>query len=143
MLSSSNCESISRGSSSKGKNKLYTFTEARRIARTYGFTTRQEFIEYESPGAYQVPKNPKELWSDEWRGWDDFLGMPLQFCQGRAVARELAAVLGLSCQEEFLDVMKRKMESLSEDELAMRFPFRPDLYYKNDGWAGWDDWLGC
>lgn len=59
--------------------KLYTFAEARRIARGHGFDSREEFIAYTCPGAYQIPKNADEVWSEEWRGWDDFLGICLDF----------------------------------------------------------------
>jgi hypothetical protein len=53
----------------KGKSKLYPFQEARKIARGHGFSSKEEFVEYSCPGAYQLPKNAEEVWSDEWKGW--------------------------------------------------------------------------
>ena len=74
-VSGSNC-------SNRGKSKsrrLYSFDEARKIARGHGFSSKQEFLEYDCAGAYQLPKDADVVWQDEWRGWDDFLGVPLTF----------------------------------------------------------------
>jgi hypothetical protein len=65
--------------------RLYTFNEARKIARGHGFDSRQEFLEYACPGAYQIPKDADVVWKDDWRGWDDFLGVPLGFEEVRLV----------------------------------------------------------
>ena len=65
--------------SSKKSRRLYNFEEARKIARGHGFTSKQEFLEYDCPGAYQIPKDADVVWSEDWRGWDDFLGVPLSF----------------------------------------------------------------
>ena len=65
--------------SSKKSRRLYNFEEARKIARGHGFTSKQEFLEYDCPGAYQNPKDADVVWSEDWRGWDDFLGVPLSF----------------------------------------------------------------
>jgi len=118
------------------KKKLYPFIEARKIARGHGFQTKEEFIEYECAGAYQLPKNPDEVWKNEWRGWDDFLGVPLPFHQGREVARALE---GIRSSEDYFELMRRK--PFDDNDLASRLPFRPDLFYKSD-WQSWDDWLG-
>jgi hypothetical protein len=116
-------------------NRLYPFNEARKIARGHGFESKQEFIDYECAGAYQLPKNPESEWSDDWRGWDDFLGVPLSFYGGRQVAR----TLNLKSEEEYLKLMESK--TIDDNELASRLPYRPDLRYKQE-WQGWDDWLG-
>eukprot|EP00977_Amphora_coffeiformis_P019166 scaffold6961_cov227-Amphora_coffeaeformis.AAC.2 len=140
----------------KSTRRIYTFTEARRMARTYGFTTRQEFLDYECPGAYKVPKDPHVIWAEEWKGWDDFLGVPLGYQDGKAVARELAKRWNLQTEEDYLTLManrgcdasaapapvKTNLPQISDDDLAMRLPYRPDLYYKNDGWNTWEEWLG-
>ena len=53
----------------KDKAKFYPFQEARKIARGHGFSSKDEFIDYCCPGAYQLPKNPEEVWFDDWNGW--------------------------------------------------------------------------
>jgi len=118
------------------KKKLYPFREARKIARNYGFN-KDEFIEYECAGAYQLPKNPDVVWSEDWKGWDDFLGTPLEFEHGREVARSLKNV---NTEEEYLEFIKSK--AFDDDDIESRLPYRPDLKYKNEGWIDWNDWLG-
>eukprot|EP00978_Attheya_sp_CCMP212_P039579 scaffold207243_cov46-Attheya_sp.AAC.1 len=120
----------------KAKKRLYPFRDARKIARNYGFT-KEDFMEYECAGAYQLPKNPDHVWSDEWNGWDDFLGTPLTFEQGRQVARTLE---NASTQEEYMELIQIK--AFDDDDIKSRLPYRPDLKYKNDGWIDWNDWLG-
>mmetsp|Transcript_3066 Transcript_3066/g.6609 ORF Transcript_3066/g.6609 Transcript_3066/m.6609 type:complete len:233 (+) Transcript_3066:109-807(+) len=115
--------------------KLYTFAEARRIARGHGFDSREEFIAYTCPGAYQIPKNADEVWAEEWRGWDDFLGICLDFHEGREVARSLDDI---TTEQAYLYLFQSK--SIPEDSTASRLPYRPDLKYKAE-WKGWDDFL--
>jgi hypothetical protein len=122
------------------RKKLYSFEEARRIARGHGFANRQEFLEYECPGAYQLPKDPDDVWRDEWRGWDDWLGVPWTWEEGRALVRK-RLFAGAATREAYEDLL-RKDSSVRFDPDLSRLPHRPDLYYKNDGWKGWDDWLG-
>ena len=120
--------------------KLYTYAEARKKARTYGFITQDEFIEYECAGTYQLPKNADEVWSEEWTNWDDFLGVPLTFGVAKEVVqRVLVKERGVDSQETYMALIKSG--DISDDELASRLPLRPDLYYKSV-WISWDDFLG-
>eukprot|EP00980_Cylindrotheca_fusiformis_P006623 scaffold1390_cov138-Cylindrotheca_fusiformis.AAC.26 len=102
-------------SAARKKQSLYTFGEARRVARYHGFESKEEFLEYNCPGAYQLPKNPHE---------------------GRAIAREL----NLASQQEYLTLFEQKQ--IQDDDPASLLPYRPDLKYKAE-WLGWEDWLGC
>jgi hypothetical protein len=117
------------------KRKLYSFSEARRIARGHGFESRQEFIEYECAGAYQLPKNADEVWKSDWTSWDDFLGIPLSFEEARQVARSL----GLASHEDYLKLIEEKQ--MDESDLSSRLPYRPDLRYKKE-WTNWHEFLG-
>jgi hypothetical protein len=120
---------------SKSK-RIYSFREARRVARGHGFESKEEFLDYSCPGAYQLPKNPDEIWNEEWRGWDDFLGIPYtDFEEARSVARDLKA----TSEDEYLTWFREK--KIDEDSPAIRLPFRPDLHFKKE-WLGWGDWLG-
>lgn len=121
---------------SKKKNaRLYSFEEARKIARGHGFESKEEFLEYDCAGAYQLPKAADQVWSKEWTSWDDFLGVTLSFEEGREVARALR----LQSEEEYLKLIASK--TINDNELASRLPYRPDLKYKRE-WESWDDWLG-
>jgi len=121
--------------------KLYTFAEARRKARSYGFATRDEFLEYECAGTYQLPKNCHEVWSEEWTDWDDFLGVPLTYDVAReeVVPRLVKEEVGVESEESYIEFIKSG--EMCDDDLASRLPLRPDLYYKAE-WTSWDDFLG-
>ena len=136
MLSSSSKQSTCSNAKNNNNNKkaLYPWREARRIARGHGFSSKQEFIDYECPGAYQLPKNPDEVWKDDWISWEDWLGICLEFEAGRDVARKL----NVKTEEEYLKLFTDKL--IDDDDIASRLPYRPDLKYKTE-WQGWDDWL--
>jgi len=145
--SSCSDDTTAGSASTKKKNrKLYSFGEARKVARGHGFSSREEFVEYECPGAYQLPKDPDVVWSEEWIDWDDWLGIPWEFRKGREIARKL----NLKSESEYLQRFQKrgKKSSAPADDTSNyhpdedRLPYRPDLYYKNDGWNGWEDWLG-
>lgn len=115
--------------------KIYTFDEARRIARSHGFKTQAEFLEYDCAGSYKVPKNVNQLYSNEWKGWDDFLGVPLRFEEGRVVARKL----NIGNKDTYLKLKEEDSLHRDYDDLLLRLPYRPDLYYKE--WISWENWL--
>jgi hypothetical protein len=97
---------ISRSESNVAKVKsrrLYSFEEARRIARGHGFDSKEEFLEYTCPGAYQIPKDADVVWAESWNGWEDFLGITLTFTEGREVARKLE---GIESEEAYMTLMK-------------------------------------
>jgi hypothetical protein len=122
--------------STSSHKAIYPFHEARNIARGHGFDSKEEFLEYSCPGAYQLPKNPQEVWSKDWKGWDDWLGV----CWGFSEGKEIAHGLTLKTEEEYLQLFESK--KIQDDSPERRLPYRPDLKYKSE-WQGWDDWLGC
>ncbi|KAL7490878.1 hypothetical protein ACHAWT_000389 [Skeletonema menzelii] len=123
-------------SCNKSKSRrLYSFEEARRIARGHGFDSKEEFLDYMCPGAYQIPKDADVVWSESWQGWDDFLGITLTFSEGREVARKLE---GIETEEAYMALMKSK--TIPDGDISSRLPFRPDLKYKEQ-WKGWEDFL--
>jgi len=142
----------------KTKRALYSFVEARRVARGHGFSTVEEFLDYDCPGAYQVPKNPNEVWSDEFNGWDDFLGLPISTLhEAKDVLRSSLtfrrqrqrkstsnddcddnADILITIMEQYMHLFHEKL--LDEDSPEIRLPYRPDLKFKED-WISWDDYL--
>jgi len=99
------------------RRKLYSYEEARRIARGHGFQSREEFIDYECAGAYQLPKDADVVWAGDWTGWEDFLGVTLTFEAGREVARSLE----VATEEDYMRLMKSK--TIPEEDIASRLPF--------------------
>ena len=54
---------------------VWTFEEAREYARSFGFGTKDEYIEYRCPGAYALPRDPVAAFGDRWTSWPDYLGL--------------------------------------------------------------------
>lgn len=119
----------------KRSKAIYSFTDARRMARNYQFSTREEFLDYACPGAYQLPKNPDEVWEHEWKGWEDWLGIRFNF----DMARQIARTLKVSNQEAYMELIAS--HTLDDNDDASRLPYQPDKVYTND-WISWQDWLG-
>ena len=54
---------------------VWTFEEAREYARSFGFGSKDEYIEYRCPGAYALPRDPVAAFGDRWTSWADYLGL--------------------------------------------------------------------
>jgi hypothetical protein len=117
------------------KKAIYSFTDARRMARNYQFNTKDEFLDYACPGAYQLPKNPDQVWPTEWRGWEDWLGVRLDF----EIARQIARTLKLNNKTEYMELISSN--TIHDNDDASRLPYQPDKIYTKE-WISWDDWLG-
>ena len=153
------CETTSRArcrqvaASAAAKRKvLYSFTEARNMARSMGLSSREEWDEYSCPGAYQastldqsrrakhhisrlpcarqLPKDPHVVWEAEFVGWDDWLGLPRTY----ADAAMLVAPLGLQGEADYTAHVSEHPDD--------RLPARPDLFYREQ-WVGWEEFLGA
>ena len=48
---------------------VWTFEEAREYARSFGFESKDEYIEYRCPGAYALPRDPVAAFGDRWTSW--------------------------------------------------------------------------
>lgn len=131
--------------------KLYSFQEARRLARGHGFSTKEEFLQYDCPGAYQLPKNPDEIYKEEgWIDWEDFLGIPYPTYEEakRVVQKDILPQKRLCTEEDYLTFIqdrscRRKTGEIGNEELDARIgrlPYRPNIYYQTS-WLGWEDYL--
>lgn len=128
----------------KKKLPMYSFSEARKLARGHGFGTLQEFLDYDCPGAYQLPKEADAVWASDWTSWGDFLGLPLEFEEAREIARKRVGPSSVTkwkvaTQEEYQALFEQKQ--LDDGDIASRLPYRPDLKYKTKGWISWEDFL--
>ena len=133
------------------------FATAREKARSMGFSSQEEFEEYDCAGAYQLPKNPDVVWAEDWGGWGDWLGLMLPYDHARASLAPLA----LQSEGEY-----RELKAAGEAWQPMggsawtthalrlrdapnvpgvvdvgRLPAQPDRFYKRE-WLGWDHFLG-
>ena len=114
---------------------IHSFKIARRIARKHGFSSKEEFLEYECPGAYGLKKNVEEIYANEFKGWDDFLGYPPPWEE----AKHFIQKQSITSEEDYKTFLKSREGE--DDCLSQRLPCMPDKYYKTD-WQGWNDFLG-
>jgi len=68
---SSKTNSLSCNKSTSAWKKFYPFDEASRLAREHGFSSVEEFLNYDYPGVYEVAKHSGELYPNEWLTWED------------------------------------------------------------------------
>ena len=141
-LSSQSCTNNKSPTVSNTRKKLYPFEEARRLARGHGFSSVQEFLDYDCPGVYQVPKNSPELYPKEWISWEDFLGLALDFESALTNVKSLHWI----SKEEYMsqiapDGKGKKAGIDDESHWIYRLPYQPDLYYR-DSWISWEHFLG-
>lgn len=109
------------------KKKLYSFEEARRFARAQNHGSLEEFLAYDCPGAYQLPKNCDEIYKDEgWIGWEDFLGIIYTFDEARQRVREM------NCRSE------AEYRQLQQQDA--RLPAEPEIKYQVE-WHSWKHFL--
>jgi hypothetical protein len=111
------------------KAALYSFREARKIARGHGFESKGEFLECSCLGVYQLPTNQDQVWQGDWRGWDDWVGVCYSFEEGRIIA----GGLNIKTKGEYLKRFEDK--EIDDYNPASRLPYRPDLKYKEE-WKG-------
>jgi hypothetical protein len=115
------------------------FEEVRRCIQAAGFDSRAEWDEWVAEGKKSpflgpyVPSRPDLMYEEEWRGWDDFLGILLDFQEARKVAR----LIGLKSQLDWYKFVDEDPVRLR----ALRLPALPMVYYGR-AWQGYDDWLG-
>jgi len=123
----------------KRYTRLLPFDQARKTVRSIGFVDKEEWDEWVAEGKSNpwlgpyMPSRPDLMYEDDWRGWDDFLGVILAFESARAVVHQL----GVADQEAWWRLVRERSELLAD----LRVPAWPHLKYRSQ-WAGYDDWLG-
>ncbi len=125
------------------KTKYRSFSKARDFALKLGLKNRYEWVIYcsiDNLKPSDIPKNPDEIYK-AWNGWKNWLGnyekVPfLPFEEAREKVREK----NLKNTAEW-----KKWCDWTLNGLGIKppnIPASPHIYYKNSGWAGYNDWLG-
>jgi superfamily II DNA or RNA helicase len=126
------------------KNKKFRpFEEARAYVHALRLRSTDEWREYGKSGQRpaDIPAAPNENYEDHgWVGWGDWLGTGTLASSLRSYrpfneARDFVRTLGLRSKTAWPEYAR------SGDKPA-DIPAAPDNHYKNNGWAGWGDWLG-
>lgn len=117
------------------------FETARFSVQRLGLRTEEEWRLWcadQKPGitskrSWHMPSKPDVAYSEQWQGWDDWLGVPLSFNEACAVV----ATLNVMSQEQWWAVAREQAALLQ----TLRVPARPHIYYAAE-WQGYDHWLG-
>ncbi len=123
----------------KPKKDFYTFNELKNIVRNSAIKTQIEFKQLKKQDP-KIPSQPEKSYKSEWTNWGEFLGTKKIANQNREF---------ISFQEAKKIITPLNLKSLSEFKVwcksgkrPVEFPSNPNIKYKNQGWKGWDDFLG-
>lgn len=133
------------------------FEEARLFIRNLNLSGQNEWklyskgeLEGYEPKPQNIPSDPKRVYSNEWIDLGDWLGTERK----RTGSTQSIDDTWLSYQEakEFIHSLKlngySQWKAYISNSIAnlhhkpRNIPKAPDYVYKEDGWGGWDDWLG-
>ncbi|MGD0465899.1 MAG: DEAD/DEAH box helicase family protein [Gammaproteobacteria bacterium] len=125
------------------QNRKYkSFDDATKYIQSLGIKSQTAWSKWSATEARpkDIPGNPQHTYSDEWKGWGDWLGTGyiahqnrkwLAFEDARAFARSLKFV-GKNDWTEWAKLDIRPID----------IPAYPNEVYAKKGWSGWQDWLG-
>lgn len=124
-----------------------SFEDAREYVRSLKLKSRaawRRFIKGKLPSLgtkpNDIPDFPGSVYKPQWRGFDDWLGVPSKHWLPFEDARKYARSLNLTSKNEwkmFLKGMFPDIGSKPDD-----IPGHPGDIYKFQGWCGFNDWLG-
>ena len=131
------------------------FEQAREFVRRQKLKSQLEYREWSTgrlsrrglqPKPSNIPANPDQLYDDEWRGFNDFIGTPKRrgrdhkwrpFEQARSYVRSLK----LSNYIEYRQWSKGKLKN--KPIFPNDIPMEPyGIYGREEGWKGLPDFLG-
>ena len=124
------------------KKEWMSFHDAKALMQSQGIKTNREFIKWKKDGKRpeSFPSNPNQVYTNEWRGWGDFLSTK-NISTGRKKewmsfhdAKALMQSQGIRTREQFKEWSK-------SEQRPKNFPSNPQNIYKNK-WRGWGDFLG-
>ena len=84
-----------------------------------------------------IPKNPREIYKEQWKGLEDFLGGTSKYIR---VYKEYSEAKKYVKQLKLKSTVQWR-EYCKSGKLPLDIPKRPNQKYK-DQWKGWPDFLG-
>ena len=120
--------------------KWMSFNEAKDLIQNQGIKTKREFQEWSKSKKRpkNFPSNPNQVYTNEWKGWGDFLGTG-NISTGKRKwmsfqdAKTLMQSQGIKTHKDFIEWKK-------DGKRPKDFPSNPNQIYK-DKWKGWGDFL--
>ena len=125
----------------KEKRDWMSFQDAKALMQRQGIRTRGQFQEWSKSKKRpkDFPSTPYQVYTNEWKGWGDFLGTGNISVRNRdwmsfQDAKALMQSQNIKTNTEF-------NEWKQAGHRPENFPSRPDQTYK-DKWTSWGDFLG-
>ena len=113
--------------------RILAFEPARKFVWFLALRDEEEWRDWcanSRRGAVFIPRDPAAAYADDgWCGWDDWLGLTVDFETARAWAREQ----GFESQQDWWS---------KTAALPHRIPERPAQFFRNKGRSGYVDFLG-
>ena len=111
------------------RTNFLNFEEAKQIVQEAWILSILEYkLRYKELG---LPSSPDETYKFEWESWNDFLGKERISFPDFEEAKEIAQTAGIKTKSEY---RKRHKE--------LGLPSSPNVTYKDQGWRGFNDFLG-
>jgi len=119
-----------------------TLEEAQRIisrdVKSLGITSSKAYRKAKAwRGKHHLPYEPEYVYKEDWPGWDIFLGKPKSkninwtpFLEARHIVRQKKFKSG------------REYWKAKTWRQTHKLPYNAHEIYKDQGWSGWDDFLG-
>lgn len=138
-------EFLGTGNVHSSRRKFLSFKEARAFVQKMGIKTSAEYHRIRQSN---LPRHPEIIYRGKWKGYVHFCGRTKEeISQAFRAAAKLAWVKkrGLLSYEEArvqvqkLDIVNRPTY---QEKRTKDMPFAPDVVYRNNGWQGWQHFLG-
>jgi len=126
------------------KGRIYlTYEECQKFVQKNSITSQIEWEKFGKSGKrhLNVPSHPERVFSKQWKGWPNFLGVDRIANQNRKFksykdTRAFAISLNLKTQSAWKKYWR--INKIPKD-----IPVAPDILYKKQGtWISWGDFLG-
>lgn len=126
---------------------LMSFEDAREFARTLQLRSQAEWWKYTKSEVFRkdIPATPYVAYGDSWISWNDWLGHGVVATRLRAYrsfneARKFARQSGIKSSSEWFAWWRGNLAGMPP--MPSDLPSKPNRTYSNQGWDGWDDFLG-
>jgi 3-mercaptopyruvate sulfurtransferase SseA len=123
-----------------GRGNWRPFKKARALARSLGFTSRNQWNAYCRSGKKpnDTPNHPATVYADDgWAGWPDWLGGGRRIRNWRPFeeARDFVRSLALKSEGEWRAYCR-------SGKKPNDIPRAANEIYADAGWISWSDWVG-
>ncbi|AOW11012.1 integrase repeat-containing protein [Flavobacterium gilvum] len=127
----------------KPKQSVFlSFEEAKIFVKTLNLKSEKEWREFRKSGLKpeNIPSSPEKVYKNAgWNGFADWLGYNLSIIGSDFLsfedAKNFVKTLNLKSVSEWKELKKSGLK-------PENIPASPENVYKNEGWNGFEDWLG-